>query len=101
MTVNNQNVDYPVEYRGNTIYDEKKVSELSPEKKPNLSLVQGGAFEIQQILDQIGVSYDSDSIVLEDSYGCLWVDVQNGEYTEVWGIHKSVPYNHLTAVQLK
>jgi len=93
-------VDYPCKYRGNTIYDEKRVSELQPDKKPDLQLVTD-SYEIDQILDHIGVEHDRDSIVLEDSYGCLWVDADNGDYSEVWGIHKSVAYTSLWAVRLR
>jgi len=92
--------EYPTEYRGNTIYDETSVSNLQPEDKHNLKLVED-PFEIDKVLGHIGVAHDRDSIVLEDSYGCLWVDTCGGEYTEVWGIHKSVPYLNLTAVRLK
>jgi hypothetical protein len=92
--------DYPTEYRGNTIHDEKRVSELQPDKKPDLQLVTG-SHEIDQILEHIGVEHDRESIVLEDSYSCLWVDTDNGDYSEVWGIHKSVPYTHLWAVRLR
>lgn len=92
-------IEYPTDYRGNTIYDEKKVSELSPEKKPNLQLIQG--FEsVHHVLDRIGVTYDEESIVAEDDYHTLWIDTRNGEYSEVWAIHKTVPYTHLTAVRL-
>lgn len=96
-----QEPDYPTEYRGNTIYDEKKVRELQPEEKPNLQLIQTGQGTINQILDDIGVDHDPESIVLEDSYGSLWVDSEGGEWTEVWGIHKSVPYLNRTAVRLR
>jgi len=99
-TTMSQTVDYPTEYRGNTVYDEKQVSELSPENKPDLSLVTD-QYEVDQILDRIGVEQDHETIVLEDAYRCLWVNVENGEYTEVWGIHKSVPYMDLTALRLK
>lgn len=92
--------EYPVEYRGNEIYDEKKVSDLQPDKKPNLSLVTG-SIEVNNVLEHIGVSHDPESIVAEDSYSCLWIDTENGEYSEVWGIHKSVPYTSLWAVKLK
>ena len=92
-----QTPDYPVEYRGNMIKDEKRVSELN---KPNLQLVQNQE-KINQILEHIGVTQDKDSIVLEDSYGCLWVDTAHGSYTEVWGIHKNVPTLSRIAVRLK
>jgi len=92
--------DYPIEYRGNLIYDEKKVSDLSPEDKPNLSLVTG-SYEVNTVLEYIGIDHDPESIVLEDSYNCLWVDTENGEYKEVWGIHKSVPHLDRVAVRLK
>ena len=98
--MNLQEPDYPCEYRGNTIYDEKRVRELNPDDKPDLQLVETRE-SIDAILDHIGVEYDRDSIVLEDSYNCLWVDTEDGEYTEVWGIHKTVPYNHLWAVRLR
>jgi len=93
-------VNYPVEYRGNEIYDKKRVGELQPDEKPNLSLVQSSE-ESHRILDHIGVDHDPKSIVAEDSYNCLWVNVERGEYTEVWGIHSGVPYTHKTAVRLK
>ena len=88
--------NYPTEYRGNTIYDEKPVRELGD----HLRLVRGSR-EIDTILDHIGVTYDRDSVILEDSYNCLWVDTQNGEYSEVWGIHKNVPYMDRIVVRLK
>jgi len=91
-----QRPNYPCEYRGNTIHDEKRVSEL-PE---HLLMVQGGC-EIDRVLDCIGVDHDRSSIVTEDSYSTLWVDIQNGEYSEVWGIHRNVPHNHLFAVRFK
>ena len=95
-----QKPEYPVEYRGNMIHDETKVKNLSPDNKPNLSLVTD-KHEIDHILDSIGVNQDRDSIVLEDSYSCLWVNVENAEYAEVWGIHKNTPYLDLYAVRLK
>jgi len=95
-----QTPDYPCEYRGNTIYGEKRVSELSPDTNPNLQFVQD-SYEIDTILDRIGVQHDRNSVVLDDSYNCLWIDVENGEYSEVWGIHSNVPHNSLFAVRLK
>lgn len=94
-----QTPDYPTEYRGNTIYDEKKVRDL-PQDPEDLQLVTGSV-EVNEILDRIGVDHDPESVVLEDSYGCLWVDVEDGEYSEVWGIHKSAPYMNRYAVRLK
>jgi len=64
------------------VIDTATVSDLSPDEKPNLSLVTG-SHEVAQILDYIGASYDNDSIVREDSYHSLWVDVSGGEYVEV------------------
>ena len=95
-----QEPNYPTEYRGNQIHDETKVRELQPEKRPRLSLVTNPR-EIDHILDSIGVEHNRDSIVLEDSYNCLWVDTDNGEYAEVWGIHKSTPMLDRIAVRLK
>jgi len=86
---------------GNAILDRGTVADLQPDKKPNLDLVQGGRCEIDQILDHIGVDQDRDSIIAEDSYSSLWVDVQNGEYVEVWGAHASVPYTHKRVYRLK
>ena len=57
--------------------------------------------EVNRILDHIGAEYDADSIVLEDSYGCLFVDTEQGDYTEVWGVHRSVPYKAATAYRLR
>jgi len=95
-----QEPNYPTEYRGNQIYDETQVRNLQPADRPRLNLVTNPR-EIDHILDSIGVEYDRDSIVLEDSYSCLWVDTENAEYTEVWGIHKSVPHLDRIAVRLK
>lgn len=95
-----QKPNYPTEYRGNTIYDETKVRNLQPSDRPRLSLVTNPR-EIDHILESIGVDHDRDSIVLEDSYNCLWVDVKNAEYAEVWGIHMSTPYLDKIAVRLK
>lgn len=95
-----QEPNYPTEYRGNQIHDECKVRELQPEKRPRLSLVTD-PYDIDHVLDHIGVDHDRDSIVLEDSYNCLWIDTQDGEYVEVWGIHKSVPALDRIAVRLK
>jgi len=91
-----QRPNYPCEYRGNTIKDECRVSEL-PE---HLQIVQESC-EIDKILDRIGVSHDRSSIVQEDSYSTLWVDTAHGSYSEVWGIHRNVPHNSLFAVRLK
>ena len=90
-----QQTTYPTEYRGNTIYDETKVTNLQPEHKPELSLVTDGC-EIDRILERNGIEHDRESIILEDSYNCLWVGDR-----EIWGIHKSIPYCSLTAVRLK
>lgn len=97
--VSPHDIDYPVEYRGNLIYDEGKVKDLSPENKPNLSMVQG-QFEVNQVLDHIGVDYDNESVIAEDSYGCLWIDTCGGDYCEVWGMHMSVPYLNRDVVRL-
>ena len=95
-----QEPNYPTEYRGNKIYDETKVKNLNPDEKPNLRLLTG-RMEIDHVLESIGVDHDPESIVLEDSYNCLWIDTKGGEYTEVWGIHKSTPYLDRVAVRLK
>lgn len=76
-----------------------KVKDLQPDEKPNLSLVTG-SHEVNQILEHIGVDHDPDSIVREDSYHALFVDVGEGEYTEVWGCHYSVPHLHYTVYKL-
>lgn len=85
---------------GNEIYDRGTVADLQPEHKPNLQLIQGGAFEIDQVLDHIGVTHDRDSIIAEDSYSSLWVDSENGEYTEVWASYASVPCLSKAVVRL-
>jgi len=92
--------NYPREYRGNEIYDEERVSELSPEDKPNLSLVQGQE-SVNRVLDSIGVNHDPSNVVAEDAYRCLLIDTKDGQYSEVWGIHGSIPYTAKTAVRLK
>lgn len=80
-------------------HDTAKVSELQPDKKPNLSLVTGG-HEVNEILDMIGIEHDPDSIVRRDSYHALLVDTNHGAYSEVWGIHYSVPHLSHTAYRL-
>lgn len=95
----NVNIEYPTEYRGNTIYDEKRVSELQPKDRPELSLVTG-SIEVNDILDSCGIKHDPESVVLDDSYNSLLVNVENGEYSEVWGIHQSVPHLSHYAVKL-
>jgi len=95
----NVNIEYPTEYRGNTIYDEKRVSELQPDNRPELSLVTGSR-EVNDILDICEIEHDPESIVLEDSYNSLLVNVENGEYSEVWGIHQFVPHLSHYAVKL-
>jgi len=74
----------------------KPVGELDE----HLTLVTD-SYEVYDILDYIGAEYDADSIVLEDSYGCLFVDVKQGDYSEVWGVHRSVPYTAATAYRLR
>ena len=74
----------------------KAVEELDE----HLTLVTD-SYEVYNILDHIGAEYDADSIVLEDSYGCLFVDVKQGDYSEVWGVHPSVPYTAATAYRLR
>jgi hypothetical protein len=71
---------------------QKPVSELGD----HLQLVSG-SYEVNQILEVAGVEHDPDSIVLEDSFGCLFVDTAHGAYSEIWGVHKSVPYLDATA----
>jgi len=88
--------EYPTEYRGNTIYDEKQVSELS-----NDLLLVTDQHSINKTLSCIGVTHDLESVVLEDSYGCLFVETEDGDYAEVWGIHKSTPYLSETADRLR
>lgn len=56
--------------------------------------------EINRILDNIGADYDPDSIVLEDSYGSLFVKIDDGDYSEVWGVHNNTPRDHHTAHKL-
>lgn len=87
--------EYPTEYRGNTIYDEKRVGELQPSDRPDLNLIIGYV-RITEILDKNGIEHDPESIVAEDSYGCLLVG--NGE---IWGIHSTIPNVNETAVRLK
>ena len=90
-----QEPDYPTEYRGNMIYDEKRVRELQPSERPDLRLIDSPR-AIDEILDRNGIEHNRESIVLEDEYNCLWVG--NGE---IWGIHKTVPYLDRIAVRLK
>jgi hypothetical protein len=96
-----QTDDTPTDRNGNEILDSGTISDLQPDKHPDLDLVQGGSYEIDQILDHIGVEQDRESIIAEDSYSSLWVNVENGEYTEVWGAHVSVPYLHKPVYRLR
>ena len=58
------------------------------------------SFDIQKTLDHIGVDHDPSSIIAEDSYSALFVDTENGEYSEVWGAHTSVVKTHTRVTQL-
>jgi hypothetical protein len=87
--------NYPVEYRGNDIIDEKKVKNLND----SLLLISDSQ-EVNQILDRIGVNHDPSSIILEDSYNTLFVDTNQGDYSEVWGIHKNTATLDRVAVRL-
>lgn len=89
--------EYPTEYRGNTIYDEKQAKELENGKYTLIS----GTHEVQHVLDSIGVSHDPESIIAEDSYSSLLVETWEGEYTEVWGFHSNTVHLKDWGVRLK
>lgn len=38
---------------------------------------------------------------IKEDYGCLFVKVGEGEYTEIYGLKESVPYLWLTVEKLK
>lgn len=56
----------------------------------NLNLISG-SYEVNQFLDNLGIEHDPNSIVLEDSFNCVFEGYNEGDY-EVWVCHKSVPY---------
>ena len=90
----------PTDRNGNEILERGTIAALQPEKRPNLQLVQGRE-SVDHILDHIGVDQDHDSVIAEDTYSCLWVNVEDGEYTEVWGSHANIPYTHKPVYRLR
>lgn len=54
------------------------------------------AYEVNQILDRLGVNHDSDSIVLEDSYHSIFT--KGDEY---WGCHKATPRTNSTVYRIQ
>lgn len=56
----------------------------------NLKL-QCGTYEVKQRLEDLGIDHDPQSIVLEDSFNCIF-EGNNGDNYEIWVCHKSVPY---------
>lgn len=66
------------------------VGDLDVDKRPDLTLVQNSC-EVNHILDMMGI---------DGNYGCLFVNVENGDYTEVWGTKQSVPFLQYTAERL-
>ena len=58
-----------------------------------------GSYEVNQFLDNVGIKHDPDSIVLEDSYNCVFEGYNNGNY-EIWVMHKSVPYLNADAFKI-
>lgn len=56
--------------------------------------------EVNRTLDHLGIDHDPGSIILEDSYGALFIGSEDGAYTEVWGVHESVVNDNSTAYKL-
>lgn len=58
-----------------------------------------GSYEVNQFLDDNGIEHDPESIILEDSYNCVFEGYNEGEY-EIWVAHKSVPYLEAAAYKI-
>lgn len=58
-----------------------------------------GSYEVNQFLDRWGIEHDPDSIVLSDSFNCVFYGEHEEEY-QVWCVHKSVPYLEATAFKM-
>ena len=69
----------------------KQIRDLQDEK---YHLVQD-ELEKQAILESIGISSG-----YRNDYGCLLVEVLDGEYGEVWAIDRYIPYLNETAYLL-
>jgi len=78
----------------NQIEKEGKVSDI-----PDSLRLVSGSYEINQFLDNIGIKHDPDSIVLEDSYNCVFYGTHNGQF-QIWVCHKSTPYLNAAAFKI-
>jgi len=66
----------------------------------SLRLVSG-SYEVNQLLDRFGIKHDPDSIVLSDSYNCIFYgnNPESGNF-EIWVCHKSTPYLEARAYKM-
>jgi hypothetical protein len=53
-------------------------------------------YDVNQILNRLGVNHDPDSIVLEDSYHAIFT--KDDEY---WGCHKATPLTSSTVYRIQ
>jgi hypothetical protein len=73
--------------------------ETVEEVPDSLRLMQGGSYEVNQFLNNLGIDHNPDSIVLEDSFNTVFYGDNNGDF-EVWVCHKSVPYLNARAYKV-
>ena len=79
-----------------------KVEDLSEELTyiPHQNEIEHILSLVQNELEQKGLIHDTESIILEDSFASLWVDVEQGDYVEVWGCHYDTPHLNDTAYKI-
>lgn len=80
------------------VKEEATVDDLNPDKKPDLMLLQHRSQQ-GKVLEMIGVE-QVDSIMRSDTIGSMWVNVENGEYSEVWVCNHSTPHIRHTVYRL-
>lgn len=80
----------------NQIEKEGKVKNI-----PDSLRLVSGSYEVNQLLDRFDIKHNPDSIVLEDSYGCVFygTNKDTGNF-EIWVCHKSVPYLEARAYKI-
>lgn len=68
------------------IEEQGKVSDI-----PDSLRLISGSYEVNQFLNNLGIKHNPESIVLEDSYNCVFYGTHNDEF-QIWVCHKSTPY---------
>lgn len=80
----------------NQIEKECKVKDI-----PDNLNYMSGSYEVNQFLDRYGIDHNPDSIVLEDSFNCVFYgnNQESGNF-EIYVCHKSVPYLEARAYKI-